>query len=126
MKKGSGNSEEKLSFPGDQVKYVREEIKKRKWFGFSLDDTLSDRQKLDSICAKEMLFLLGDRHGVVTMDVQKAHKKVMDLNLGPWWEFVFYDDSADQVRKAIFEKILKEVEIEPDDWLLENAFHEYR
>jgi hypothetical protein len=115
-----------MSFPSEKMKWVREEIEKREWFGFALDDTLYDRRKTDAVCAKEMLFKLGDRHGVTTLDIQIAHKNIMDLNLGPWWEFIFYDDSADQARKAIFEKILRELEIDTDDWTLGNGFHEYR
>ncbi len=62
-----------MSLASDQMKYVREEIEKRKWFGFSLDDALYDRLKTDAVCAKEMLFRLGDEYGVTTLDIQKAH-----------------------------------------------------
>src|ERR1700722_15180679 len=110
-----------VSFDISQQAYVRKEIEKRQWFAFNMDDTLYDCQKAHTDCARDLLFKIGNTCGIITADIEEAHKNLMDSNLGPWWDFVL-DEATDEDRRAKFNIIMRELKVKPTAKILESSY----
>jgi hypothetical protein len=114
-----------VSFPSYENAYVRGEIEKRQWFAFNMDDTFYDCHKAHNDCARDLLFKIGNKCGVITADIEEAHKSLKDSNLDPWWDFVL-DEATDEERKAKLNMIIRDLKVKPITGILESSYRTHK
>lgn len=114
---------EEVFFQTYGMKYVREEIEKRDWFGFDLDNTLHNLWKASWNATLSILMDFGDKHGIFTDNILGAHTK----SVGPSpWLAVVGSETWKRYCRAELSKMLGEMDINPVDSLVEGSFGKYR